>query len=229
MNARAHDLLIGVSGCGGGSRGPRRNFYKRLQYHLASHDHHVAVIPMETIPDNINDNIERMVQLIQDNSDKYRNIYLMGWSMGGAVAVLSAYKMNTERSTCPVKGLILLATQSEGTQPLQVLNIPVLFCHGDADDTVPLWMLEGTYQKYHNRKRILIFQGLDHQFVGPAWTGDEPIRLIAEHAVQVFLHHHHLSSAEGSDSNGDSVTRVMIRAPTISMRQRVTRWCCCSR
>lgn len=178
-----NDLIIAISGAGGGKTGPQ-GYYRQLNSHLGTEQ--FTVFPMETTRDNIPYNISKVANLVSLNFDRFKNVYLMGWSMGGAVAILSAYQINSEMQDERIKGLILLAPQSDGTHLLKELKMPILFCHGDRDETVPLWTVQGKYEDYEGMKKILIFEGLDHDFKLDGTKTETPIHIIAKKINELF-------------------------------------------
>jgi pimeloyl-ACP methyl ester carboxylesterase len=207
-----NDLIIAISGAGGGTSGPQ-GFYDYLKPYMANED--ISVIQMETIPGNIHDNASRVAETVSRNFDRFRNIYLMGWSMGGAVAILSTYQINIEKQTDTIKGLILLAPQSDGIQLLKELKVPVLFCHGKKDETVPLWTVQGRYDQYQGMKEIVLFEGLDHDFSLNGEKTKFPIQCIAKQITQLF----HQNIEPGSHSE---VTQETITIPVQSIKIRKT-------
>ena len=213
-----NDLIIAISGTGGGSAGPQ-DFYSRLPSYLGSED--ITVIQMETIPDNIHDNVSRVAETVSLNFDRFRNIYLMGWSMGGAIAILSAYQMNIEKQTDTIKGLILLAPQSDGIHLLKGLKVPVLFCHGEKDETVPLWTVQQNYEQYQGLKEIVLFEGLDHDFSLNGKKTESSFLYIAKQITQLF--HHNVETGSYAE-----VTQKTITVPVETTQQTKTFFDCIS-
>lgn len=152
------NLLITISGCGGGHMGPQE-IYPCLQKNYGNGS--LKILPFETLPDNIQDNVNRVSEIALKNLDSFENIYLIGHSMGGAVAALAAHKLN-ETTDKTVKGLVLINPQTEGLQVLKKLTIPVLFYHGKEDQIFPTWQIESTYNAYSGPKRMIELEGLDH-------------------------------------------------------------------
>lgn len=222
-----NDLIIAISGAGGGSSGPQ-GFYDQLKPYLANED--ISVIQMETIPGNIHDNVSRVAETVSLNFDRFRNIYLMGWSMGGAIAILSAYQINIEKQTDTIKGLVLLAPQSDGIQLLKELKVPILFCHGKKDETVPLWTVQARYDQYQGMKEIVLFEGLDHDFSLNGTKTKSPIQYIAMQTAQFF--HQNIEPGAHSQAAQEAITipvqSIQIRT-TLSERFFHVLTCCLHR
>ena len=151
-------VLIAISGCGGGNQGPQ-GIYPELQK-LYENDS-LKVLPFDTLPDDVEANVERVSKIASQHLGTGKAIYLMGHSMGGAVAAQAAAELNqgTEK---PVKGVVLLNSQTDGLQYLDDLNIPVLFYQGEADDVFPPWQIESTFKYYPGIKKMVKIGGLDH-------------------------------------------------------------------
>lgn len=151
--------IIAISGCGGGNEGPQ-GIYPQLKSSFLGDN--VSVLPLDTLPNDIEKNVQKVKALalkVQGQGD----LYLMGYSMGGAVAAQAAYELNqTKEGT--VKGVVLLNSQTDGLQLLKDLKIPVLFYRGKEDQVVPSWQAEGPYNKYSGPKKLVELEGLDHGF-----------------------------------------------------------------
>lgn len=151
-------LLIAISGSGGGNKGPQ-GIYPCLQQLYGSDN--LRILPFETLPNDIDKNVEEVSKVVLSNAASYKNIYLVGYSMGGAVAALAANKINdTHQGT--VKGLVFLDTQTDGLIVLKKLKIPALFYHGKEDQCFPAWQIESVYRSYSGPKRMVELEGLDH-------------------------------------------------------------------
>ncbi len=148
------NLLIAISGCGGGTQGPQ-GIYQLFSKHCDYAD----ILPFDTLPEDVQENAARISKIAQEHFD--RSIILVGHSMGGAIAAQAAYALN-QNGESPVKGLVLINTQPEGMQALKELNIPVLFYNGKNDEVFPSWQVESIYEGYKGRKRKVEIEGLDH-------------------------------------------------------------------
>lgn len=151
-------LYITISGSDGGHLGPQ-NIYSLLQSEDESHS--IKVLAIETLPNEVEKNVQRTVEAALGQLQLVEKIYLVGYSMGGAVAAQAAYVLNNKVKNA-VKGLVLVATQTDGMQPLQSLDIPVLFYHGKMDQVFPAWQVETLYKKYKGPKMMIEVERLDH-------------------------------------------------------------------
>ncbi len=150
-------LLIAISGCGGGSKGPQ-DIYPLFQ--KFSTIENFSFVAIDTKPNDIQENVERTCHVAKQFFDSTENIYLMGYSMGGAIAVQAAQQLIA--SSNKIKGIVLLSTQTDHLYPLRHLGIPVLFCHGTKDDIFPLWQIESTYEGCLEPKKMVEIQGVSH-------------------------------------------------------------------
>lgn len=117
-------LFIAISGCSGGNQGPH-GMYRLLAKQTIVDAKWTA---LETTADDVMLNVEKIKNLI----DSHQNVYLMGYSMGGAVAAIAARQIE-DKTPGVVKGVVLLSSQTDGLRALENLNIPVLAYHGDSD------------------------------------------------------------------------------------------------
>lgn len=178
------NLLITISGSGGGNQGPL-GIYKNFE---SSTTDTFQVINMDTLKDKIGDNVARVVDVVTKNLEKYKNIYLMGYSMGGAVVALATYQLNSEDRS-PIKGIVFLATQTEGLQYLMGINVPVLFFHGTDDEYFPLWQLQSTFKRYKSEKQMVVIKGASHSFRPEKNHSTDTQKLakdIWEHSIDFF-------------------------------------------
>ncbi len=147
-------LVVAISGCGGGGSGPQ-NLFQTLQRKCRKPD----FVPIDTIPDDYHENIKRVKDLVSSHLNQ--NVYLMGYSMGGAIAACAAYELNKQRPNA-IQGLIFLNTQTEGLQALQELSVPVLFFHGTEDRYFPVQDIQDIYDKYQGDKELVLVEGMGH-------------------------------------------------------------------
>lgn len=159
INLLRTKVVIAVSGCGGCNQGPQQ-IYSMLQK-LYGNDS-LTVFPVDTLPDNIEENVATVISIALKYLSDSKDIYLMGYSMGGAVAVQAANELN-QRAERPVKGVVLLNSQIEGLQYLNGLDVPVLFYQGEADSVFPLWQIESIFTEYSGLKRMVKMADLNHE------------------------------------------------------------------
>ncbi len=159
-------LLIAISGCSGGNKGPLE-VYSRLQSHWDTKE--VRVLQLETIPDSVIENIELVVKTVLDQpTSSYKDVFLVGYSMGGAVALGAAASL-LEKQICKVKGIALLSTQTDGLQVLTTLNLPILFYHGSRDEFFQPSEIKRFYNKYEGPKKMVIVSKGGHN-LGPKYA-----------------------------------------------------------
>ena len=152
-------LFIAISGCGGGNRGPQ-DIYKILKKKCPAS---VKVLSVNTIPNDIQKNVEKISKIAQKKLKSYENIYLIGYSMGGTIAILTAQALNKDGKNL-IKGMALLATETSCLSLINELNIPIMFYHGTMDSFFPIWQIEPFYQKYPGSKKMIRVEGVDHSF-----------------------------------------------------------------
>jgi pimeloyl-ACP methyl ester carboxylesterase len=72
-------------------------------------------------------------------------VVLMGWAMGGAVAIEAAYRL---QQSVPVHGIITLACQRRCTENLKHLHPHMFKCflHGSLDNSLPATISEKLYE-----------------------------------------------------------------------------------
>jgi surfactin synthase thioesterase subunit len=155
------NLIIGISGCGGGSKGPA-GLYQFLKKNIGSDCKFLA---LETTPNDVFNNIEKVQQVVISELDKRQvDIYLMGYSMGGAVAAIAA-QMIQERQKGAIKGVILLSSQTEGLQVLKSLDSPLLMIHGEKDEYFSARDLTTIFQGCPQRKNMLVVEQGGHNLM----------------------------------------------------------------
>lgn len=152
-------LILTISGSSGGDRGPQ-GIYRLFPGYL--NDHSVTVLSVDTIPDSVQENVVKVIQIAQERINLYDRIYLVGYSMGGAVAVQVAHHLIKTTGTDRVAGIVLLSTQTDGLQPLKELDIPVLFYCGSEDEYFPLWQIKPHSENYKGQKRFVQVDHLKH-------------------------------------------------------------------
>jgi dienelactone hydrolase len=172
-------LYITISGSDGGHLGPQ-SIYTHLQQQDETRS--IKILSIETIANEIQGNVQRTVNAALEQLNNYDKIYIVGYSMGGAIAVQAALELT--KKTEKICGLALLATQTEGLQPLKDLHIPVLFYHGKNDEYFPTWQVEGPYKKYTGPKTMIEVEGLNHALIGQAQKRSEGYsRALASHIL----------------------------------------------
>lgn len=151
-------LLLAISGSGGGCLGPQE-IYPHLNQFLEKDS--VDVIAIDTAKDDPNLTLQRVCDTAQNLFEHYENIYFMGYSMGGGVAARAAKKV-LETISDKVKGVFLLASQTDGLGSLFDLNIKVLFYYGEEEEYFPKWQVESIFDRCIGPKKFIQKAGLNH-------------------------------------------------------------------
>lgn len=150
------NLFIAISGCSGGNRGPQGIYQQFKKNDIFD------ILPVNTIPDDIENNVLQITSIALEKLKSYKNIFLIGYSMGGAIAVKAAKQLNDSGSK--ISGLALLSTQTDGLHDLKSLNVPVLFCHGSEDLYFPIWQITSIFNGYNGPKKMVVIDEVDHDF-----------------------------------------------------------------
>ena len=151
-----------ICGCGGGNAGPNYSYVK-LKSLLEKHN--VDVYLLETVPNHISLNVAYMMKEITANIDKYSKIYLIGWSMGGAVVSQVAYFINKFIRPEYVAGIIYLASQGADNQLFYFLECNVILIHGELDSVIPVKVSQIRHDKFHGKqKNLIILSEQGHDF-----------------------------------------------------------------
>lgn len=151
-------LLICTNGALGGNGGPEGSYQKIKDFFESK----VEVWDIPTFPSNVGKNVSNIVRLFYQRhlSEQFDEVYVIGWSMGGATAIQVAYELKDV-----IKGVVLLATQSAETLRLHDLNIPIMFFHGINDSCVNFFTNSVTlYQEYKGEKELILLNNLGHGF-----------------------------------------------------------------
>lgn len=159
-------LIICVSGSGGGNGGPF-GVYNYLQNYYCPNEFQIVLY--DTIPRDVHNNVDVIINFISKIYKSYSEIYLIGWSMGGATVVNVAHKINNILKFCTINGLVLLATQSAEIENVYKLNISLLLIHCKNDAVLSYRISERIYNKYNNNnKKLIIVDGIGHHFTRDA-------------------------------------------------------------
>jgi pimeloyl-ACP methyl ester carboxylesterase len=147
---------VAISGCSGGVKGPL-GLYATLKQKLPPKMDFIAI---DTIPDDIENNVKQVVAEALSHQGAESGVYLMGYSMGGAVAALSAYQLQ-QSNPGVVKGVILLSPQTDGLSALGKLNLPVLAFIGENDEYFTPREITRSLKDVE-KKEICIIEGVGH-------------------------------------------------------------------
>lgn len=157
-------LLITTCGCGGGMYGPN-GLYMYLKEKLRGN---FDVITCDTVPNKIAPNVKILLDKIYNlDMNLYSNIYLIGWSMGGATVIRTAHLVNNvfKNKSRKISGLVLFSTQLGFTRDIKYLNIPIFFVHGKNDSVLSHEISERLYDNYEYHKMILLIENCCHNYL----------------------------------------------------------------
>jgi pimeloyl-ACP methyl ester carboxylesterase len=190
--------IIAISGSSGGNSGPQ-GVYSELQSHYQ--DETLSVSRLDTSPDEIDENVKKVLKA----AEKADEVYLMGYSMGGAVAASAAGQLGDK-----LKGVVLLNTQTEGLYCLKNLNVPVLFYHGSEDEYFPKWQVEGLFKGYSGPKKWVELEGLNHGFRSSSGQYTQSLASELHSEISHFFF-------EGSyiEENGTEITKSLPADPSV--------------
>jgi len=160
------NLIIGVSGSSGGNQGPA-GLYKFLRKNRGGGCKFFA---LPTIPDDLLGNIQKVEQVVASQLYKqHADVYLMGYSMGGAVAAIACERIE-KKNPGSIKGVILLSSQTEGLQALKSLNVPLLMIHGGQDEYFPAETLQRIFRELPSKKEWMLIEQGAHNLMPHAET-----------------------------------------------------------
>jgi dipeptidyl aminopeptidase/acylaminoacyl peptidase len=129
------------------------------------------------------EDLEEALDFIQEEG--YESVGVMGSSLGGTVAVLTAAKdkrveaLVTWATPCcleelvqweVIKGLEKLrldVSRYDVAKAVKEVHCPILVIHGNLDKQVPLFNAEVLIENANQPKNIQIIQGADHRFTNP--------------------------------------------------------------
>ncbi len=152
-------LVITLPGSSGDQAGPQGIFDRLIPLFK---EVSIDMEQIKGIQDDFFKTLEHAESRFKQRMNSYDNIYLLGYSMGGGVAVQLANKV-APYAKDKLKGITLLSTQTEGLLPLESLKIPTLFYHGSEDEYFPTWQLESCFSRCKNFKsRFITATGLNH-------------------------------------------------------------------
>lgn len=156
----SNGTVIAIGGTGGGFYGPS-NIYDHFAIQFPSLK--LSLLRVNVFPDHIEGAKNLLVALdflryINNN----KPVLLIGWSMGGA-SIIHVAKYIQDNNLFELKGLITLAGQSYGAEPLsQLLNVPVYILHGTADTCMGPRVAERLYQIANEPKELVLLKDASH-------------------------------------------------------------------
>ena len=129
------------------------------------------------------EDLEDALDLVQEQG--YESVGVMGSSLGGTVAVLTAAKdkrvkaLVTWATPCRldelfrgevIRGLEKLrqdVSKHNVAKAVKEVHCPILIIHGSLDKQVPLFHAEGLYENANEPKNIQIIESADHRITNP--------------------------------------------------------------
>ena len=152
--------VIAIGGTGGGFYGPA-NIYDDLALNLQNYG--LSLLRINVYPDHMEGTINLIIGLeFLKKKNENQPILLMGWSMGGA-SIIQAAKFVQDNNMFTIKGLITLAGQSYGADPVQELkNIPIYIVHGTEDKCMGPRVAESIYRIANEPKELVLLEGASH-------------------------------------------------------------------
>ena len=148
------NYIIGISGCNGGNAGPN-NIYNILKLKCPD-----RVILYDTEPFDELINIKYINEIINKkiNENNNNTFTLLGYSMGGTIALISGIKFNDH-----VKKIIFLSSQTIGFEQINKLNCELIFIHSINDEIVPFKYIYKWIDIYKSNKKIYLLNS-DHNW-----------------------------------------------------------------
>lgn len=151
--------------------------------------------------------IKRYIQNAIDNGIPESRIIVAGFSQGGALSIFSGLRYPKRLGGIIVLSAYMPLADSIKPSP-EALTTPILFCHGDEDMVVPLWLGEDSFKK----TKELGCKDTDFQLIEGMAHGADPdeIRYVTAWISKQL--HKSLSSStatittDGSSSNSSSTS-----------------------
>jgi pimeloyl-ACP methyl ester carboxylesterase len=174
--------VIAIGGTGGGFYGPS-NIYDHFATQFA--DLKLSLLRVNVFPDHIEGAKNLLVGLDflrQINNTK--PVLLIGWSMGGA-SIIHIAKYIQDNNLFELKGLITLAGQSYGAEPLsQLSNVPVYIIHGTDDKCMGPRVAESLYQIANEPKQLVLLKDASHWM---SEQNDELLKTVYNWIISSFM------------------------------------------
>lgn len=155
--------IVTIGGTGGGFYGPS-NIYDDLAINVDKLK--LSLLRIDVFPDHMEGTINLMIGLSYlTKIGNNKPIVLIGWSMGGA-SIIQAAKIIQENNMFEIKGLITLAGQSYGADPVSKLNnTPIYILHGTEDKCMGPIVAKSIYKMANEPKELVLLEGASHWMV----------------------------------------------------------------
>jgi pimeloyl-ACP methyl ester carboxylesterase len=175
------DLIITIAGSSGGKKGPH-GIYDLFQ--SLWKDKAVEVLQIDTIPESIAENVEQVAKIALEQSQLHKNVYIVGYSMGATVAAVVAQRLNSEGEN-RIKGIALLAPQTDGLWILGEIPVPVLFYHGSNDHAFRTDEIQNVYRRCAGPAKMVEVTGLTHDltYAGSPFASGRYLRDLANDII----------------------------------------------
>ena len=139
-----------------GPDGPS-NIYPDLASDLLDRDVGSLRLRYRSPGDCVQSAIDVLLALQYLDDEGIRDVVLVGWSFGGAVAISAGALART------VRGIAAISTlQVSDCCVRRLRSKPVLLLHGDADEVSPVEVSRRVYFKCDEPRRLIIYSGADH-------------------------------------------------------------------
>lgn len=147
-----------VGGVGGGFDSPARDLYDRLSAELSREGIAALRVRFRDPTDLEEASLDLLAGLSFLRSKGVDRMGVVGHSFGGAVAVQAAHNEPL------VRAVVMLATQSYGTEPLGQLGegVAVLLIHGREDEVLPYQSSVQAHVLAREPKELVLLDGAGH-------------------------------------------------------------------
>ncbi len=154
--ARAGVIMVG--GIGGGFDSPGQGLYQRLAEDLRGDRISALWVRYRHPTDLVESVVDTVLGMRYLESQGAEAIGLVGHSFGGAVVIQAA------AGDPHARAVVTISTQSAGTEPVANLagRAAILLIHGDADTVLSPRSSEDVYQRAHEPRRLVIYEGAGH-------------------------------------------------------------------
>ncbi len=198
-SAELDRVVVCVGGAMGGLLGPDGGVYHQLGRRLAERGIGLLRVGYRRPNDLETCTLDTLAAMELAGRHGAQRFVTVGHSFGGAVAVQAAARLGRET----VPGVVTLATQSAGCEPVEELaDRDLLFVHGTADTILPHVASE-MVQMLAGSGELWLIDGADH-LLSPA--GPQLLERLVEHVPAVFEESSTGGAADDGQDSGTSST-----------------------
>lgn len=152
--------IITVGGKNDNFNGPSK-FFVHLSYILQKYN--ISLLRTKMDEKNGIEILKNGIKWMESLNDK--PIILIGWSFGGYVTIRTLYELQCEKYLSNIKEIILLASQSHGTNCIaEITGIPITILHGTEDKNVIKIAAQQIYDTANEPKKIIFLNKTGHNF-----------------------------------------------------------------